>query len=212
MSRPWTNYEDRVLRHLYAHQTNSAIAEVLDRTRLAVLQRAIKLGLRKPEDSPVRNPTGFRKGQTPWNKGKPFQSGGRSIHTQFKPGRHPHEARNYRPIGSLRTNRDGYLERKVTDDTTVYSARRWVPVHRLVWEAEHGPVPAGHIVVFKPGMRTTEEADITVDRLECITRQENMQRNSAQRFGPDVFKAIQLRGALNRKIRNLERQPREKQD
>lgn len=41
---------------------------------------------------------------------------------------------------------------------------------RRVWERVHGPVPEGHTVVFRPGMRTTANAEITVDRLECIVR------------------------------------------
>jgi hypothetical protein len=34
--------------------------------------------------------------------------------------------------------------------------RNWVAVHRLVWEQAHGPVPPGHIVVFRPGRHTTD--------------------------------------------------------
>jgi len=62
--------------------------------------------------------------------------------TQFKKGDRLGAAQhNYVPIGSLRVSKDGYLERKVTDDPSFVPNRRWVSVHRLVWEAAHGPVP-----------------------------------------------------------------------
>ena len=135
----------------------------------------------------------------------------RVARTQFKP-RAPHESRNYRPIGSLRVSREGYLERKVSDDHPV-PARRWVGVHRLVWEQAHGPVPPGHAVVFKPGRRTTVEAEITLDRLECITRADLMRRNSYHtNLPPEVARLVQLRGVLNRKINNrLRKQANERE-
>src|SRR5690606_22166938 len=99
--------------------------------------------------------TRFKPGQTPWNKGKPFNPGGRSVETRFKKGQMSGAAQhNYVPIGSLRITRDGQLERKVTDDPSIYPARRWVPVARLVWEAAHGPIPPKHVVRFLPGMAT----------------------------------------------------------
>jgi hypothetical protein len=71
-----------------------------------------------------------------------------------------------------------------------------------VWEAAHGPVPPGHAVVFRPGRRSSELARITVDGLELITRAELMRRNTHHNLPPEVSQLIQLRGALNRKIRN----------
>lgn len=149
----------------------------------------------------------FRPGQVPHNKGRPMAEWNGNAaacrETQFKRGRPAHEARNYQPIGTERVNRDGQVIRKVTDDPSVYPAKRWVAVHRLVWEAARGPIPAAHIVVFKAGQATTDSALITVDRLECITRVENMRRNSYHNNYPkEVAQLIQLRGALNRKIGN----------
>lgn len=109
----------------------------------------------------------FLPGQTPWNAGmKGWQAGGRSVETQFKPGRPAHEARNYCPIGSLRTSKDGYIERKVTDDPSVVPARRWVGVHRLIWEAAHGPIPGGHVVVFLDA----DKQNLDQDNLRCVPR------------------------------------------
>lgn len=73
--------------------------------------------------------------------------------------------RNYVPIGSTRISKDGYLERKVTDDHPV-PARRWVGEHRLVWEAANGPIPEGHVVVFLDG----DKENVALKNLRCVPR------------------------------------------
>lgn len=88
--------------------------------------------------------------------------------TSFKPGRRPEEARNYMPIGSFRFSKDGYLERKVTDDQSLAPARRWVGVHRLNWEAAHGPIPDGHCVSFIDG----DPLNAELDNLVLLSRRE----------------------------------------
>jgi len=98
-------------------------------------------------------------------------------------------------------SRDGYLERKVSDDRSIQPARRWVAAHRLVWEAAHGPVPAGHIVRFKPGMHTTVAEQITVDRLELYSRAANMAQNSIHNYPVPVKSLIR---AVKRAERALE--------
>lgn len=159
--------------------------------------------------NPKRHPnsvaTQFKPGQTPWNKGTHYQAGGRSAETRFRPGQLRGVAlHNYVPIGTLRITADGLLERKITDDPALYPARRWVAVHRLVWQAAHGPIPDGHIVVFKPGQATTVEAEITPERLECITRRENMRRNNLHtRMPTDMVRLYQLKGAITRQVNRI---------
>lgn len=224
---PWSPEEDRIIRSLFPVNATHKVAALIDRTTSAVFQRARILGVKKCQEylatrahrlngsEPASRANRFKPGQAPHNKGRPqdewmpAESRKRVRRTQFKPGRPPQEARNYRTIGSLRIRHDGCLERKVTDDHPV-PARRWVAEHRLVWEAAHGPVPKGHLVVFKPGKNTTDPDRITLDRLELITRAENMRRNSyLTRYPKDVADLIRTRGHLNRKI-NQEIQ-REKQ-
>jgi hypothetical protein len=58
-------------------------------------------------------------------------------------------------------------------------------------------------VVFHAGKRTNVGSLITIDRVELITRSENMRRNSyLTRYPKEVADVIRLRGALNRKINN----------
>ena len=147
--------------------------------------------------------TRIQPGATPWNKGKPGSTGTHAAcrATQFHKGRPASEARNYLPIGSLRVCADGYLERKTTDDPAIARARRWIAVPRIVWEAANGSVPAGPLVVFRAGRRTTDIEKITLDALELVTRAENMRRNSVHsKYPPEVARLVQLRGALTRQI------------
>lgn len=57
-------------------------------------------------------------------------------------------------------------------------------------------------------MATTHRDSITLDRLELVTRAENMRRNSRHtRYPPDLNAVMQLKGALTRKINNRSKAP-----
>lgn len=204
----WTTTELQSLASLYPDTSNAVLSRVFNRPARAIGLKARSMGLKKSAKFMAYESGRIRPGQTPWNKGVKGSTGTQAgcLATQFRPGRDPSEARNYRPIGSLRITKDGYLEQKTTDDQSVYPARRWVAMHRIVWERENGQVPPGHIVVFRQGMLTTDTDLITVDRLECITRAENMRRNTYHRYGKEVAQLIQLRGVITRKIREKEKE------
>lgn len=211
------------LRRNYPHLPTHLVARMCGHSEKSTYQKASVLGLHKsaeyltsPESGRLHrndNRVGhsrFGPGNVPHNKGlrRPGFAPGRMAATQFKVGERRGAAlHNYVPIGSLRLSTEGYLQRKVTDDPALFPARRWVSVHRLVWEAAHGPVPQGHTVVFLPGRRTTDLAAITFDSLELISRAELMRRNSYHtRYPKEVAQLIQLKGALNRKINRRSRQ------
>ncbi len=215
---PWSQDELDTLRRLYPNKTTNAVALMLGRSVSSTYQAAYKLGLSKsaeflssPEsgrtDGNRGKSTRFPKGNVPANKGlrRPGYAPGRMAETQFKKGMAVSDRHNYLPIGSVRVTRDGILQRKVTDDPSIYPARRWTPVTRLVWEAMHGPIPPKHMVVFKPGMHTVVESEITVDRLECISRAEHMRRNTIHNYPPEIKGAMTARAALNRRINHVEK-------
>ena len=140
--------------------------------------------------------TRFKPGHRPHNKGvKGWQAGGRSAETRFKPGnRTGKAARLYQPIGTERITKEGYLQRKVNDDMPLQ--RRWKMVHHIIWEESYGPIPKGHVVVFKNGDRQ----DVRIENLELISRVENMKRNTIHRLPPELAEVCRIKGVLTRKI------------
>jgi len=215
--RTWTDQELATLRKLYPHQRTADIAALLGIDLQLVYRRASMLGLRKSEAFAASDKSGrifkggklgqttqFAPGQKPWNTGTHYVAGGRSAETRFKKGEMSGAAQhNYVPIGTLRISKDGYLERKMTDDQSLYPARRWTFVHRIVWAQAHGPIPAGYMVVFRKGHFTNNVELLTADRLECISRADNARRNSLWRNDPEMMKLHQLKGAITRQVNRL---------
>lgn len=210
--QPWTADQISTLRRMYPTHRAEDIAAALGRAKSSVYNKAQQLGLAKSSEwiaaDSRRTGNGkasrFQPGQTSWNKGTKGVTGNHpnTRKTQFKAGQPPHTTL---PMGSYRVNSSGVLEQK-TGEQSGPPHLRWTPVSRQVWEAVHGPVPAGSVVVFKPGMATTDLEKITIDRLECLTRRELMLRNTVHKYGPEVAQLSRLRGTLTRQIRNMEKQ------
>jgi hypothetical protein len=84
----------------------------------------------------------FHADQVPYNKGKSMPYNANSAATQFKKGCRTGRANHiYKPIGTERLSKDGYLERKIHDGQPRQS--RWRAVHLVEWEAINGPIPNG---------------------------------------------------------------------
>lgn len=219
-----TEAEAATLRRLYPDNTAAYVAVTLGWTTQKVYSVANALGIRKSEaflaspssgrtDGTRGTSTRFARGQQSWNKGSKGICGihANSRKTQFKKGQRRGAAqRNYVPIGSHRISADGYLERKM-NDTHPVPARRWVAVHRVVWEAVHGPVLDGHVICFLPGKKTTALEHITVDVLEQVSRAELARRNHPRNHSPEYAQIVQLKGAITRQVNRIVRAEKEKQ-
>lgn len=149
----------------------------------------------------------FKKGLVPFNKGKKGINYPGMQATQFKPGQRPH---TWVPIGSLRVNGDGYLDRKVRDGSP--ANKNWVPVHRLVWIEANGPIPDGHLVAFKSGRSTAKLEEITLDRLELRSRAEHIATNRWQNKSPDLKALVPLKSLITRGINRAKRRLKEDHD
>lgn len=214
MRKGWTEVEDDYLRKHYANSTPEELEAHLKRSRPSIYQHATALGLKKSEQyfqtvGAGRFPSGvnkghrFAKGFTPWNKGLSGWVAKGTEATRFKPGNRPPQEQ---PIGSLRITKDGLVQRKVSNNPGSNS-QRWRSVHELVWVAANGPVPPGHIVVFRPGMKTNKPELITLDKVECISRSENAKRNNLNK-NPEMTKLYQLKGAITRQVNRINREQR----
>lgn len=192
--KAWTADDDIELQRLYQTCAAAEISLLMGRTKSAIKNRIQILKIVKPAGA--KNAGRFRPGLSPWNKGMAFDSGGRSHETRFEPGHRGGKAAElYKPIGSERISKDGYLQRKINDDMPLQA--RWRGVHILVWEEANGPLPKGHAIVFK----NKDMTDRRLENLECISRAELMRRNNMHTNYPkEITLLIQLRGAVTRQI------------
>jgi hypothetical protein len=224
--RLWTPAKDAILSFAYADVPSGTIAGAFGMKLCTIYNRAATLGLKKSlacVAAVARDRTRklqaagviprYPKGHVPANKGlrRPGYAPGRMGETQFKKGRPAHEARNYVPIGTEKYDvKRKNVVRKVTDDPRLFPTNRWRPVSVLVWEAAHGKVKKGHIIVFKPGMKTLVSSDITADKLEQITLAENMRRNTVHNLPPELKEAVYavgtLKATVTRKRKKLAKQ------
>lgn len=112
----------------------------------------------------------FAKGATPHNKGVPCAEGRGGRHpnarrTQFRKGeRRGVAVALYKPVGTERLSKEGYLERKIHDGLPLQS--RWRAVHLVEWETLNGPIPEGHALKCLDGNRL----NTSPDNWECIPR------------------------------------------
>lgn len=203
----WTDAQLQALREQYPDRRAADIAEGLELALHQVYCMANRLGLKKSDafkasplsgrtDGKLGAQTRFQKGGETWNKGLQIQQTEAAKATQFKPGQNPY---NTKQVGDLRVTKDGTLQRKI-GNAKGSNSMRWRSIHELVWIAENGPVPKKYIVIFKPGMKTIKLDEITIDRIECVSFEEQMRRNSLHNYGPEIAKLTQLRGAITRQI------------
>lgn len=211
--RPWTDADRDLVRRHYADMPTAELAARLNRSIKTVYTVAYKLGLRKSDTyfaAGLGGRTGdgrgaatrFQPGHVTWNKGTRYIAGGRSAETRFRAGQIPH---TWQPVGTYRVRKDlsgGYLEQKMTD--TRCTRRDWIAVHRMVWEAAHGPIPPNHVVAFRPGRKSIVLEEITLDALELVSRQEMIRRNTIHRYPVELRQNIKLLARAKKLINKKE--------
>ncbi len=215
----WTASEEATLRRLYADTKTDAIAKLLGYSLARVYCKATRIGLVKSEaylasSDACRLRRGdnvgasyrYPKGHVPANKGlrRPGYAPGRMRETQFKKGGFPvNKDPDFYVLGALRVNTDGYIDMRIGFGP---GALGWRPLHRILWEDAHGPVPKGHVVTFKD----RDKLNVELDNLELLTLADNCRRNSIHNLPAPLKSAITMLGALKRTINRRTR--REEQD
>lgn len=223
--RPWSAADRARLAELYPSLPTKRVAQLLDRPLTGVYATAKKLGIQKSEaflDSPESGrlrkgqtrpgseATQFPKGHVPLNKGlrRPGWGPGRMKETQFKKGvRSGIAATHWKPIGTILPDAEGYLRIKVREATYGKEAtgfgntKVWPLYSRYLWEQHNGPIPPKTLVKFKDGDRQ----NCCIENLHLISMADNARLNRMWgRFPPELSAAIQLNGALKRKLRRLD--------
>ncbi|MDD3686448.1 MAG: HNH endonuclease signature motif containing protein [Bacteroidales bacterium] len=191
----WYGEKLEFLTKVYANSSNDELGKLFGVTAASVSAAACKFGLKKSDEyiKLATSRTQFKKGLTPANKGKKMDPEVRERvkHTFFKPGQIP---KNYRPVGSERITVDGYIEVKIKDPRT------WAQKHRVIWEKHNGKIPKGYNVQFRDGNRQ----NVALENLYLISRNEQINQNTIQRYPQELQKAIKLNHKLNRKIKQYE--------
>lgn len=204
MRKPWQQHEIDLLKNLYANHKAEQIASQLGRSESSVQIKAARIGLKQDKEfvrkikkecnsKPRVRKNLFQKGGVPWNKGKSFEQSEASLKFRFAKG---HDCYNELPVGSLRINADGYLERKEQRSPAV-----WRLLHHIIWEEAHGPIPEGMVVAFKAGRPIQNP---TIEDIELVSRADIQARNSIQRFPQDLQQALRAVKKLMRKIKERE--------
>lgn len=96
----------------------------------------------------------FKKGHVSHNKGKKQtdymtkEGIERTKATRFKKGNNPS---NYRPVGSERINKGGYIEVKVADPN------KWETKNKVIYKKHFGAIPKGYKVIYADGNKLNNE-------------------------------------------------------
>ena len=101
----------------------------------------------------------FKKGSIPWNKGLKGYMGANK--TSFKKGTIPPQ---YRPVGSERINKEGYLEVKIADPN------KWELKHRYIYKKHYGEIPKGCNILFLDN----NKLNCDIENLVLVNRKEHL--------------------------------------
>jgi hypothetical protein len=202
--RFFTPKEDRFLKANYTLIPAKRMAKMLGRAEGTARQRMVLLGLKVPPEviAKFKAESYFPKGHESFNKGKKQKEYmsrsaiARTKATQFKKGGEPSNTK-YNGCIVIRNDKSGRKYRMIR-----IAKARWEMLHAYLWKKAGNKIPKGHIVVFKD----KDTMNCKLSNLECISRRENMLRNTVQNFPKPIALAIQLRGALNRQINKHEKQ------
>ncbi len=109
------------------------------------------------------------------------------------------QSSNTRPMG-FRKMRDGVLLEKVSSLGT--ERQNWRPVHRLIWERERGPIPAGFLVIFI----NKDVFDLRVENLELISPGDLSRRDEYLSYPREVRELIVLNHMIQRAAKERARE------
>jgi hypothetical protein len=154
--------EEKYIREHYGKTPIRLIAEHLGRRKSVVTSHIKLMGLQlTPEQRKARNP--FKKNQPAHNKGK----SGKPNKTSFKVGHKPANAMHDGAIS---------IKHKQGDKSYKYlriSRKKWVLLHRHIWEQANGPIPPAHIVTFIDG----DSMNCELSNLRLISRSQQVLEN-----------------------------------
>jgi hypothetical protein len=194
-----------ILKEKFSNTRTKDLALELGVSHHTVTGVAGKLGIKKSEEylklyagrlkEGNQAKTFFPKGHKPWNAGTKGLTGANT--GSFKKGQKPHNALDdWQEVFYTDSNGKKYLKIKVP------GVKVSVFKHIYLWEQHHQKkVPKNYLIRFKDG----DTLNLDMDNLECITRKENMLKNSIHNLPAELKETILLVKNLNNKIKKHER-------
>lgn len=169
------------LRLLYPDHKCEEVARIIGKSAGSVYAMAFKLGIKKSKTFLSGKSSGrFKAGNVPRNTGNRFKSGSGN--------------EGFKPVGSHRTTKDGYIEVKVTD--ALPARQCWQYLHRVIWEKHHGPIPEGHVVAFKD----RDKRNFEIENLALRTTVEQARLNNET---PEYLReVVRVQKILKQRIKN----------
>lgn len=134
----------------------------------------------------------FEKGSIPPNKGKKGYYAPGSEKGWFKKGNITH---NTAPLNTEYETDDGYIKIKIA------MPNKWQYKHRIIWEKQNGPIPAGHMVIFLDGNK--KNFDIKnlklISQKECATLNKMHLRTEDPQLTETALAMVQLMHKVKQK-------------
>ena len=160
----WTDEEKEYLASIVKGKTYKELLILMnDKFEYEFSSQQIESALRR-YNLKTGNTGQFKKYQEPWNKGLKGYIGANK--TSFKKGTIPP---NYKPVGTERFAKDGYIEVKVKDPNV------WELKHRYIYKKHHGEIPNGYNVIFADKNISNFDIDnlILVSKAEMLILNKN---------------------------------------
>jgi hypothetical protein len=194
-----TKKELEFIKSNYLTMTYGEIEKRLKRSSAFVVNNMKKLGLVVPDEVlKARKLIGaFKPGQTPMNKGRKQieymtpEAIAKTANTRFKKGQKPHNTAKCDGTITIRRDKNGIVYKYIR-----VGVGKWELLQRKIWADAHGKIPEGMLIIFKDG----NQMNCELSNLEMISMADNMNRNTIQRFPPELKKAIRGISKLNKLI------------
>lgn len=141
----------------------------------------------------------FKKGDVPWNKGKPMDSNTykKVKNTMFKKGHMPATTKHFgKPYLYTRIRNNGYVEKRWMIH---YNKKRRSYLKYLC--DKNNIDMTGRKPRLKPDYNI--EIEPTINDILLVSNEENMRLNSVHRYPEELRRLIQVYGALNRQLNKL---------
>lgn len=200
--KPFTKADNDYIIQNIENKSVKQIALELKRSSCTVQKQTHILGLHEIMER-KKVSSYFNKGHTPKNKGikqvdyMTPEAIEKTKATRFQKGQEP---KNTTFDGNItiradHKNRKGKLYKWIR-----ISKGKWELLHRHIWATEKGEIPKGYNVVFKDG----DTLNCVIENLECISNEENMKRNSIQRYPFELKTKIRKVAKLKKVIKEIE--------